>query len=290
MKKKQKRVKNAVIATILILLVGVGVLGWQFFVLASQNKDLTSLLNQNTKNVYVATKKIKAGEKLVEDKNVKMQKIRTGLEPGFYMSAAEVGRYASINIDKGTPILYSMTSEDKFAKDTREYEVSVANLTTDQANYDTVDIRIMFPNGEDYIILPKRKITHLNMKGSTFTCLANEEEILRMSSAIIDAFQKKGAYIYTTRYVETSQEAAEPTYLVKAENIDLINSDPNVLTKAVNTLNLDARLSLETRLGSMTENQTKDVVDGQDALKQRRDATIQDKEKQKQEAQAEGGN
>lgn len=43
---------------------------------------------------------------------------------------------------------------------TRDYEISVANLTTDQKENDVVDIRVIFPNGEDYVI----QIKHLCME------------------------------------------------------------------------------------------------------------------------------
>lgn len=276
MKKKQKRLRTIAIVVILILASVAGFFGYQYKVLTDSKVQLTNELNKNTQTVYVAVTTIKAGEQLVDGGNIAKQTIRTGLEPSFYITDEEANSYASVNIDEGTPILYAMTTENSYEADTREYEISVAHLMTDQADYDTVDVRIMFPNGEDYIVLPKRKVTNLNMDGSTFTTLANEEEIVRMSSAIIDAWTHAGAYLYTTRYVSDSgQKAATPTYLVKAENIDLINRDPNVLTKAVETLNLDARLSLETRLGLLTEDQVKAVKEGEDAMFANQSATMQ---------------
>ena len=114
------------------------------------------------------------------------------------------------------------------------------------------------------MILSKKQISNLNLEGCVFTTELNEEEILRMASATIDAYTTSGAYIYTTRYISTQQDEAVPTYLVRAETIDLLDSDPNVLTKATQTLNLSARLSLEARLGGLTEEHLEAVVSGHD--------------------------
>ncbi|MBR1623876.1 MAG: hypothetical protein IJ675_08225, partial [Pseudobutyrivibrio sp.] len=229
--------------------------------------ELTEQINTNTKTVYVASREIAAGEKLVadgENANLMLSQIATGLEAVFYLQPTDLANdtYALIDINETVPILYSMTTSTSFDTDTRDYEIQVANLTIDQADYQYIDVRIMWPNGEDQVILAKKQITGLNLEGAVFTTQLNEEEILRMASATIDAFTTSGAYIYTTRYISTEQDAAIPTYLVRAETIDLMNSDPNVLTKATETLNLSARLSLEARLAGLTEEELDAVVSG----------------------------
>ena len=91
----------------------------------------------------------------------------------------------------------------------------------------------------------------------------NEDEIMRMASAIIDAFTISGTKIYTTRYIEsTLQEDAVPNYVVKPEVLDLINSDPNITEIATKTLNLQARIDLEQRLSGLTDDHLNAVVAG----------------------------
>ena len=53
--------------------------------------------------------------------------------------------------------MYNMVTDVVVDNDTRDYEISVANLTTDQKENDVVDIRVIFPNGEDYVILSKNR-------------------------------------------------------------------------------------------------------------------------------------
>lgn len=261
MKRKKKSRLLAIIA--IVSIVGLGVLS---FLQYSQNQDLKQAnqmyeqeLANNQQTVYVAIDMINAGEIITdsgEDANVQRQVVYTGLESFNYITAEDMGKRALINIAGGNPVMYNMITDVVVNNDTREYEIATANLTTDQNENDFVDVRISFPNGEDYIVLSKKQVTKLNLESCVFTSLLNEEEILRYTSAIVDAYTITGTRIYTARYVEeTIQEDAIPTYPVRETTIDLINSDPNVVTKATETLNYQARVSLQDRLGNLTEDE-----------------------------------
>lgn len=264
--KKSKRILTLLIVVLVILAAGCGFLGYMFKTTYDEATALTEELNSNTQTVYVASKFIEAGDTILaegDNANVELQTIYTGLESFNYITDEQLGSVCRVDCDMGTPIMFNMVSEEEFAADTREYEISVVNLATDQADNDYIDVRIAYPNGEDYIVLSKKKVSNLNLSACVFTTQANEEEILRMQSAIIDAYTMTGARIYSTRYVESNvQDDAIPTYLVRSETLDLINSDPNILTKATTTLNLAARLALETRLGNLTEEQLDAVAEG----------------------------
>ena len=223
-------------------------------------------LSNNQQTVYVATDLINAGDIVTdtgENANVEKQTVYTGLESYNYIAESEMNTRAKVDIAAGVPVMYNMVTDVVVDNDTRDYEISVANLTTDQKENDVVDIRVIFPNGEDYVILSKKQITNLNLENCVFTSQLNEEEILRFASAIVDAYMTTGARIYTTRYVEENiQETSTPNYPVRETTIALINSDPNVVTKATETLNLEARLSLEQRLGTLTEDELDAVSEG----------------------------
>lgn len=223
-------------------------------------------LSNNQQTVYVATDLINVGDIVTdtgENANVEKQTVYTGLESYNYITESEMNTRAKVDIAAGVPVMYNMVTDVVVDNDTRDYEISVANLTTDQKENDVVDIRVIFPNGEDYVILSKKQITNLNLENCVFTSQLNEEEILRFASAIVDAYMTTGARIYTTRYVEENiQETSTPNYPVRETTIALINSDPNVVTKATETLNLEARLSLEQRLGTLTEDELDAVSEG----------------------------
>lgn len=277
MRNNKKLTRNIIIGISAFCVLTMGI-GYHFY---DQNKNmeeeiagLREEMGSNQQEVYVAIRDIEKGERLYSwenvdgniteaDVNVELQMIYSGLEPTFYMTEEDLGKQTVIDLKETTPVYKEAVTDVATAADTREFEMSVVNVMTDQRENDYVDIRITYPNGEDYIVLPKKQVKNLNLENCVFYSYLNEEEILRMQSATIDAYLNSGTRIYTTRYVESNlQEEAVPTYLVRTETIDLINSDPNVLTLATETLNIYARMDLEARLSALTEDQLKAVVDG----------------------------
>jgi len=128
-------------------------------------------------------------------------------------------------------------SNDICTDDVRKQEYNVMVLPIDLTSKDYVDIRLMLPNGQDYIVLSKKMVT-IPQVGSEFltdTVQMNlaEDEILTMSCAIVEAARIKDAKLYATKYVEAGlQEAAKPTYLVNEDVANLIDKDKNVLAEA----------------------------------------------------------
>ena len=229
---------------------------------------------QNRQTVYVVSTEdgqgIDPGEIILDGVNVTRQTIYTGLEAYNYITEEEIGSTAIIKMDEGMTVMKNMVTPLSIATDTREYEIQVANLMVDQKENDLVDIRIMFPDGSDFLVLPKKQVKNLSLENCVFWTYLNEEEILRLASATIDAFTITGTKIYTTRYVEGNlQKEAIPTYLVNNTVIDMMNPstayyDQNLLTKAISTLNDRARKNLEVRLGTISSEKLGAVAEGHD--------------------------
>lgn len=228
-------------------------------------------IDENTSSVYVALAKdedgnstvLKAGTVLEEGVNVEKVKVFTNLDDSFYISPDDFGRPLICDVVDGTPIYYNMVSHDTAEIGDREVEIGVAALMASQENYDTIDVRIMYPNGEDYTVLAKKQVLNLDMENSLFTTYLGEDEILRLDSAIVDAYTMSGAYIYTVKYTNsTISEETIPNYLVRSETLTLLQSDPNILREAKETMNATARANLETRLSGITEAHLEAVVSG----------------------------
>lgn len=267
-KNKTKTLIKVVIAMIIVLAVAVAGIFYLKIQLDKYDMALTEAydeLDSKQKTVYVANRDISGGEILTEGDNVILQTISSNLEVENYVSLDELGSTCIVSIPAGTPIMDVMVKNEEITKDSRDYEISVVNLMTDQQENDYVDIRIMFPNGEDMVVLPKKKVENLNLESCVFNTHLNEEEIQRMASATIDAYSISGTYLYTTRYVEENiQDEAIPTYVVRQETLEVIHQSPNVLTNAQYTLNKEARENLEMRLFGLTEEQLAAVANGHD--------------------------
>lgn len=281
---KKKKTTTVIITILVVALVASCVGGFVFYVksrdLQKKADNITSQLNANTQNVYVATRPITKGETLIADgdtPNVQIQVIYTGLEPTSYMTEDQLGSTLTVDLDTGEPVMSNMITQETLAADSRWYEINCAELMTTQAEGDCIDVRIAFPDGEDFIVLSKKYIKDLKKSNCIFNSKLNEEEIIRFRSAIIDAYTISGCTIYTTQYVESNlQDEAIPTYPVKEANIDLINSDPNVLTKAEKTLNLNARLNLESKIGDIDDETSQNLGSKYDDAKSKKQSVWQD--------------
>lgn len=296
MGKKKIRILTTILAVIVFVAAAFAALSyyekqkWDASVAKAQNYKAE--LEANTQTVYVATSEIKDGDTILTQEmvdeansvdpstvrdeetagavintekvaNVEMASQITSLSADSFITEDQLGSVAIVDIPQGQPILANMVADLNITQDTREFEITAANLMTDNKENDVVDIRLVYPNGEDYVVLAKKSLKNLSLEQNDFWTYMSEDEILRFQSAVIDAYQTTGAYIYATRYVEDNlQDAATPTYLVRSETIDLMNSDPNLYEKAAQTMNASARLSLETRLGQLTEDQLSAVADG----------------------------
>ncbi len=111
----------------------------------------------------------------------------------------------------------------------------------DLAKGDYIDVRIMLPSGQDYIVVAKKEVDIPEINGvpseNTIWMNLSEDEILHMSCAIIDAYQIRGAKIYATKYTEAGmQDAAIPTYPINESTSQLLRNDPNILQRAMTAI------------------------------------------------------
>ncbi len=295
MRKKKQKTLLIVFALLVIVILGVGT-----FYFYSQNKKLNqevttlnSKIDSNSKTVYVATKDIEPGEVISidgDEPNVEQQPVLSGLDAYKYITDDDLGKKATIKIESGDPVMCTMVTDSEITADSRKLEMAAVELATNQADYDVVDVRILFPDGSDYIVLSKVEMTDIDMEQNIFTGVLNEEEILRYSCAVVDAYKHTGTKLYTTKYVESSlQDEATPTYPVSDVTRELVQSDPNITSIAETTLNASARLSLEERLGLVTEEQQQAIESNMTTEQGKRAAVVSNKINEQKEQESMDG-
>ena len=157
-----------------------------------------------------------------------------------YLELNSVPLIAKVTMKKNTLITTELISksDNVVQDDVRRQEYNVIVLPMDLVTGDYVDIRVMFPNGQDFIVVSKKEVEIPNVGGTdsedTVWMNLSEDEILHMSCAIIDVAQVKGAKLYATKYTEAGmQKAATPTYPVNESTSKLLQSDANILEKAM---------------------------------------------------------
>lgn len=91
---------------------------------------------------------------------------------------------------------------------------------------DYCDVRILFPSGENFIVLSKKKLLSADAANVSFS--VTEQEIMAMSSAFYDINNCSGAYVYLTKYNSSADPATVPDYPVNHAVGELCRWNPNL--------------------------------------------------------------
>jgi len=227
--------------------------------------------NHPVKLIYVAASDKKAGEVLT-DKDLMPAEISQNYFPADAVTdpSVAVGNVIKCDISKNTAITTSLLYNEKdYPDDMRLVEYTVINIPHKLEPMEYVDVRIMFPNGLDYIVLSKKQVKDLQRQSpdnprDIIWFHSNEEEILRMASAMVDASLVEGTRLYAVPYVAPEiQEEAVRTYPSNPEVISLILQNPNIVQKAVTELEMRNRLLFEEKINEDLENAGRRKVFGE---------------------------
>lgn len=216
-------------------------------------------MSENKKSVWVAVSDIKAGEILAEDK-VEERLVYSSQPVESCITKDDLGKAAIIDIPAGTHIIKGMVAPDDVSSVLREVEYDVIHISSNIDVNDYVDVRICFPNGETYVVLSKKQLKGYHPNMPVCYLWVDEEELLRMSAAIVDAGLYTGSRLYMTKYIEPNiQEASIITYTPGISVLKLIENDPNIVDRCSQLLNIEVRKALENRLAASLDANVKDI-------------------------------
>lgn len=137
--------------------------------------------------------------------------------------------------------------KEEWKEEERAIEIRAVQLADSLQEGDQVDVRIRYPDGEEYILLSKRGCYNINKEESRMTMWLCEEELLRLSSSMVDAVYTD-SLLYLVRYhKELEQKPSKITYIPRKEVQQLIKNDPNIVGKAESILSNKLREELEER-------------------------------------------
>lgn len=217
----------------------------------SQLSELNSEINSVKKTALVPIEDIKWGAEIKEDM-VEEKSIYSDLGEDSYMTADQIGSIAKIDLPAGMPIYADSVAEETH-EGTREIEVNYVNLNTNLVDNDVVDIRVKFPNGEDYVVCSKQVLRNLNLASANLFLWVTEDEILCLNSAVVDA-NINGGKLYVTHYVEPAlQTESVANYQPNIDVLNLIAQDPNIVDVSKRNLSATVRSEMEERLSAFFE-------------------------------------
>jgi len=178
---------------------------FSFFTIRSYREGTNKNYIKNyTTPVVVLKRAVVQGEiitaDMIETVNVNNNTVPTGV----VSSASIVGLTAKYNIAAKVPITGDIVSEEVVAADVRDVEINTVLMPSDLVEGDTIDIRIMFQNATDYIVLAQKTVDKIN--NTTFWCKLSEDEIQLLNSAVVDSFVNSGSKLYALRYTDSDAQ------------------------------------------------------------------------------------
>lgn len=255
----------------------------------SQLEDIKQELSKSTRFVYVPKEDLKYNMKLEEAMLEKVE-ILSSLPQEQYMNEEDFGKLLNSNLQAQMPVLKYMLQENKIADDLRDAEFNTLTLQTNIAKNDFVDVRIRFPNGEDYIVLSKKKVNNIKLSTGTIWLNADQKELMTISSATVDAYLRSGTKLYVVKYVQPqTQKTAAITYPFNIDVQAAMMADPNILEKATIAMTAQARAALEARINIIPKESLNSVGSGVQQENTGLEKNIQELQKEQADAAKAGG-
>ena len=239
----QKKARNSFLLGMIITLILCAIIGVILYIAVIGPENKESKEKGTATKAYALNRDVKSGQEITADM---LSPINTysNLIPQNYIDStivANVGNgkkvIAKVDLYKNTILTASTvtTEENTVTKDVRTMEYNMLTLPINLTIGDYVDIRITFPDGQDFIVIAKKEIK--NIQGNTVTFDMSEADIVMLNSAIVESYIMKASNIYIAKYVEPGmQEKAANTYVPTAEVIRLIETDSNIVSTAKNEL------------------------------------------------------
>lgn len=213
----------------------------------AQMQTLQEQANANSRSGYVATAEIKQGDIIQDGVNVTSSSFASNADQTTFADSSCINKQAVVDIPVGSPITNNVVATT-MDKQLNERECTFINLSANLKEGDFVDIRILFPNGEDPIVVSKVSVQKPVVLSNLVYLWLTEDQITNLDSAVVDA-NLHGAIIYTTKYIEPEiQPANVVNYQPNSAVINLMKSDPNIVQESIAALSVSAREGLEDRL------------------------------------------
>ena len=206
---KKKVVTSAVVTGIILILVFVALSA--VYITNTNNKIAELQKKGEVVQRYVFTKDMVIGDVVTANDVILVDVKGESAASDSYTTFDMIGRRLKINAEKKTIVTASLFyEEDKDPEmTTRLQEFNMITLPSDLDVGDYIDVRIRFATGEDYAVVVGKKVESLGAseeKSNTIFLRLNEEEIVRMSSAIIESYVKGGINLYANKYVDPDNQ------------------------------------------------------------------------------------
>lgn len=206
-------------------------------------------------SLFVLTRDVTAGEELIADM-IRVQRVQSSENLSVVQSFTKedlLGKRLKVSLTKGAVLSTDIVYEGApVADDERWVELREIYLPQTLRENEFVDIRIAFPNGEDYLVAGRKRVYRM-IRDDEGEVLAlqlrfSEEELLRYQAACVDTKTYEDTRLYAVQYTGEFQPAAQVYYPVNRAVFRLLQWDPNISELFVVEEEQERRALLETEL------------------------------------------
>lgn len=246
--------KNVLIVLLLILVLG-GVAGTFYFykeynnaqaeknLLVQQNGELQVAIDAigPITQVWTVNTQVLAGSVVKEEELIQQTIPVSSITESFIMDKTNIiGKYYKVNLSPGVSITKDVLMQEELSEITYERDMSFSYLPLGIKVGDYVDIRLVLPYGEEFIVLRHQRVQQLVEDQNTIKLVLNEAQLALWTSALKDyaLYKTRGVGLYVTKYIEPGiTDKAVPFYPVRKEmeNAILINPNIKIKTECINT-------------------------------------------------------
>lgn len=269
--------KKIVIILLFIIVIGAGAFGTYHFynenknqiqqnqALAAQNAQIQQQLTAigDLVTVYEVSTKVYSGKQIKETDLVPVSvPVSTCSTSSITDMSQLVGKYYKVNILPGTILSTDMLMEEK-EETAKIYsrELTFDSLPVSTVVGDYIDIRMILPNGEEYVVLSHEQIKRLYDR--TITIFVSEEENAILNSVFADMGSYNGfVLVYLMKYMEPGKDTDTIAfYPVQADMERYILFNPNI-TDTTRCINETLRAHIDEVLLLYTDSANQTVASG----------------------------
>lgn len=200
---KKRMVTTGVIAFIIPTIIAVGI----FMAYSNKkNEEIAELkVKAATVEKYIATADLPIGH-IITAEDIEIADVKEISAPVNSFDGVEklIGQKLKVPVFEGTIMTSSMfyELEDFVREDVRRKEFNMISLPSDLVEGDYIDVRIIFPTGEDYVVITGKEVKKVGSSHDSNAIFLDltEEEINRMSSAVIESYVSGAVRLYAVKY------------------------------------------------------------------------------------------
>ena len=184
---------------------------------------------ESTISIFRVAAPVRSGT-LFDPSVIEVVQIPESLKSDAFITDPELLRGAiwRLNLETHGLITYDMMAFEPIFPSDRFHVAMVQAVTPSLEVGDFVDVRMITPDGIDFIVMPKKRV--VNMYDSGIELIMSETEWMIYTGALIDRFMHRGTVIYASKYVDPAlQPRLYSTYIPPREIVDYMNINRNML-------------------------------------------------------------